>query len=217
MKRRSFIKYSLAGSAAGILTPKLAFAIGPLIALRFLFSRAAVRTIGRGTPRSYVAATTRTRASQLQLLRSYQSPRKMYATSPLIAAGVELGGITAISPELFRLVVNFNATTIWINDDSASNEFFITGKNNADTEIVAPLLVSYKELGVTGKPTQRFNHGLLTVNPYEEFSIQLAPPEQLSGFRIINLHGELHGVSTEKVAFEHSDPVVIASPWEVAV
>ena len=216
MDRRTFVKYSLASAATVSVLPTSVAAFGPLFFLRFLFSRAAVRALGRGAPRSAVTRASAARASNLRTLKSYKNPRKMYPASALLTAGVELGGITALSPELFKIVVNNNATTIWVIDDERPEEFFVTGRNNTSSRISAPLAIAYNELGVTGKPTQYFNHGDLTVDPHEEFAIKLSPPNELGGMRLVNLHGQLLGVDNDKVEFEQSDAIVIASSWEVA-
>lgn len=140
----------------------------------------------------------------------------MYPSSPLLKAGVEVGGITALSPELFKVVVNNNATTIWVIDDGNQEEFFVTGRNNTNRRVSAPLVIGYNELGVTGKQTQYYDHGKLSVEPHESFAIKLSPTTELGGMRLINLNGQLLGVEDGIVEFEKSDPIVIAKSWEIA-
>jgi len=217
MNRRKFVKYSL-GTIASIpllASPQIALPFGPLFFLRFLFSRSALRMLGTASRRTVIRNSI-ARGSRLRTLRSFASPRKMYPTAPLIKAGVEIGGISAMSPDLFKIVINHNATTVWVMDDAKPEEFFISGKNNTNETISAPLGVGYNELGVTGKQTEYYDHGKLTVEPNEHFAIKLSPPNELGGMRLIDLHGQLLGIDNSMVEFEKSDPVVIARSWEVA-
>lgn len=217
MDRREFVKYSLGVTASipFLTSPNVAAAFWPAFCLRFLFSRAAVRVLGTASRRTIIRNAA-IRGSRLKTLRSFASPRKMYPTAPLIKAGVEIGGISAISPDLFRIVINNNPTTIWVVDDNEPEEFFITGKNNTHETISAPLAVGYNELGVTGKQTEYYDHGELTVGPNENFAIKLTPPVELGGMRLIDLNGQLLGVDEGVVEFEKSDPVLIARSYEVA-
>lgn len=217
MNRRDFVKYSLGTtiSIPLILNSNLAGAFGPLFFLRFLFSRAALRTLGAVSRRT-VLRNTAARSVRLRSLRSFASPRKMYPTAPLVKAGVEIGGISAVSPDLFKIVINHNANTIWVMDDGKPEEFFVSGKNTTNETITAPLAIAYNELGVTGKPTEYYDHGNLTVGANEKFAIKLTPPGELGGMRLIDLSGQLIGVDKNIIEFEKSDPIVIARSWEVA-
>jgi hypothetical protein len=139
----------------------------------------------------------------------------MYSTRPLISAGVQIGGITALSPELFKIVVDYNATAVWVVDDDEPDYFFVTGKSRAVEQISAPLVIGYNELGVTGKPTEYYDHGELTLGPGESFSLRLTPPVELRGMRVAQLHGQLLGVHKSQYDFEPSEPIVIANSWEI--
>ncbi len=217
MDRRNFIKYSLGTTAAlyGIGKSNPARAFSPLLFLRFIFSRAALRNLN-SILRSGATRNSILRKNYLKTLKSYTNPRKMYPSAPLIAAGVEIGGISALSPELFKIVVQHNATTIWIMDDNQPEEFFIAGKNNTNEEFYEPLVVGYNELGITGKKTEYYEYDPIKIHPQETFSIKLSPPKELTGMRLIDLHGQFLGINSKIISFEKSDPIIIAKSWEIA-
>lgn len=140
----------------------------------------------------------------------------MYSTAPLVSAGVEIGGFTALSPELFKIVVTNNTNTIWIIDDDKPEEFIVVGENKTDQPHSGSLVIAYNELGVTGKSTEYFDHGKISVDPYEKFAVKLQAPAKLGGMRLIDLHGQVIGVNENYLDFTPSDPIVIASKAEVA-
>lgn len=218
MRRRDFIKYSLASGFAGaslIATESAAFL--PALLLRFLFSRTAVAAFRSAPARAMTtAATSNLRRTQLSALRHYSTPRKMYSTAPLISAGVEIGGISALSPELFKIVVNHNATTIWIMDNDKPVEFFVTGTNTTEQKLSGSLVIGYNELGITGKPTEYFDHGRITIDPLETFSVGISPPKDLRGMRLIDLSGRVDGDNNKAIVFERSAPIVLANTREVS-